>query len=102
MVGEPGRAQLLGDARAVLATDLDHRAELFGEQAGEHAIVEAALEGVGLLLETIDIHHVGVVAHGVEDQRQAAFCSEGHLAHGGEEAAVGAVVVGQQHYNVGH
>ncbi len=58
----------------VAVAHLDHRARLLAEQAGD-----------------------GVVAEVVEQHVEAAAAGEGHLAQGGEQAAVGAVVVGQDH-----
>ena len=97
MIGQRCGTQLLGDTRTVLTADLDHRSQFLGKQAGKQMITETALEHVGLLFQPIDVIHVGVVANRVEHQRQSALCCESHLAHGGEQAAVGTIVVSQQH-----
>jgi hypothetical protein len=54
------------------------------------------LEQLRLALEPVGVVHQRVVAQRVEVERDAAVAGEGHLAGGGEEAAVGTVVVGEQ------
>ena len=97
VIGQRSGTQLLGDARTVLTTNLDHRSQLLGKQAGKQMVIETTLERVGLLLQPVYVIHVGVVADRVEHQRQTAACCESHLAHRGEQATVGTIVVGQQH-----
>jgi len=96
VVGQAGLPQRLGDLRAVVAADLQHGAQLLAKQALEDVVAEAALEGVGLLFQAIHVVHEDVVADGVQHHREAAMGSEGHLAQGGEQAAVAPVVVGQK------
>src|ERR671914_261226 len=50
----------------------------------------------GIALEGIDVVGRGIESDRVEIQRHAAVPCERHLADGGEEAAVGTVVVGEK------
>src|SRR5438105_5010296 len=81
---------------AVGVAGLDDGAELLVEHRAEHELARAAGELlVGVALEGVDVIRRGVEGEPVQVQRHAAMAGEGHLADGGEEAAVGAVVVGE-------
>ena len=51
---------------------------------------------VGVALEGVDVVGRGVEGERIEVERHAAVAGERHLAHRREEAAVGAVVVGEE------
>src|SRR5690606_21685859 len=68
---ESVRAQNAGDLVEVGGADLDDRAEFFAEEGGEFAVAGG---------------HFDV---------DAGVAGEGHLDEGGEQAAVGTVVVGE-------
>ena len=71
LCGEAGRAELIEDGGGVFGADLDDGAELFGEESGKRRCAR-------------------------EVDLEADATGEGHLGERDEEAAVGAVVIGEQ------
>jgi hypothetical protein len=65
---------------AVVAADLQQRAQLLGEQRAHDAVAEAAARQFGLPLQPVGVVHQRVVAQRVEVERDAAVAGEGHLA----------------------
>ncbi len=76
---------------------LDHGAQFFSEQRGDGQFIAARGHLAGPVLGVTPVGGVAAF-HGqdVEVDRQAAAAGEGHLAQRGEQAAVGAVMVGEQ------
>ena len=97
MLAQAGVAQRGHDLGAVGGADLQHRAELLGEQRVQREVLGAAGELlVGVALEGVDVVGGGVEGERIEAQRDAAAAGERHLAQRREQAAVGAVVIGEQ------
>jgi hypothetical protein len=69
----PCRASTSSSAASIRDAHLQHRAELFGEQSGER-----------------------VAERPIQFDLEAAVAGEGHLDQRGEQAAVGAVVIGER------
>ena len=87
-------AQGLHHARPVRGADLQHRAQLLAEQRGEHQVLGAARKLlVVAALERVDVVRRRVEADRIHVERHAAMPGERHLADGGEQPAVGPVVV---------
>ena len=76
-VAQTSRAELRQHFRGGVLADLDHRAQFFVEQYG------------------VDLGTV--VGQGIEVQVQTAVAGEGHFQSSDQQAAVGTVVVSQQH-----
>ena len=84
------------DLLALLAADLHDSSEFFVEQGRQNAVEQTAIDHIRLALHAVDVVHQRVVAQPVEVQGDADVAREGHFADRGEQATVGAVVVGQQ------
>ena len=92
-------AQALHHARAVGGADLQHRAQLLGKQRAQRKVLGAP----GKLLAGVALERVDVVGRGVEGDRvqadgHAAVAGERHLAHRGEQAAIGAIVISKNQW----
>jgi hypothetical protein len=70
---------------AVIATDLDQRAEFLVEQYLDHIFKVAAGHQIRALFAAIDIAGLGVETNTVEIERYAAPAGEGHFASSNEE-----------------
>ena len=93
----PACAQRGHHLAAVGGAHLQQRAELLVEQRGERQVARAAGELLfAVALEGVDVVGRRVEGDRVEIERDAAVPGEGHLARRGEQAAVGAVVVGEE------
>ena len=92
---EPRVAKRLHHGRAVGLPHLQDRAQLLVEEHGEDAVGKVARQHVRLALVAVHVELLRVEREVVEDDRHAGAAREGHLAEGREEAAVGAVVVGE-------
>ena len=90
---QPGIAQCLHHFAALGATNLQHRAQLFRKQRRDHAIMQPPFDDLRKALDAIDVVHQFVVTQRIEIQRNADMRTKTHLAHRGEQAAVGTIVV---------
>ena len=91
---EAGVAQRLHHGAAIGKTNLQHGTEFLVEQRRDHLVAQAAGD-LRKALATVDIVHQWVVAESIEIERNADMRGETHFANGGEQAAVGAVVIGE-------
>ena len=99
VLAEAGRAQRRHHPVAVGGADLQHRAELLGEQRVQREVLQPPGELlVGVALEGVDVVRRGIEGERVEAEGHAAVAGERHLADRGEQPAVGAVVVGEQQW----
>ena len=94
---QAGIAQGLHHGRAVFPADLQYRAKFLVEQHGDQPVAQAAIDYLRRALDAINIVHQRVVAEPVEIERDADMRGEAHLAHGCPQAAVGAIMVGEDH-----
>ena len=91
---EAGIAQCLHHDSAIRKANLQHGAEFLVEQRRDDAVAQAPGD-LRKALAAVDIVHQWVVAEPVEIQRNADTRGEAHFADGGEQPAVGTVVIGE-------
>ena len=98
--GQAMLAQGLQHGGAVGRADLQHGAQLFVEQCAQRHVVAAAADLGGPVLAFARVHAAVADAVAFGDQHvhvdgHAHMAGKGHLGHGGQQAAVALVVVGQ-------
>jgi hypothetical protein len=93
---ETGSAQDAHHPAALGAANLHNGAEFLVEQGAHQQLERAAAEQIGALLVAVDVIAQGVIAEAISVDRNAAVGGKSHLADGGEQPSVRAVVVGEQ------